>query len=83
MTGESGLLESLARVYGAKYDTTKEILDSSVKGKGIILAGSVSQTTRSQVRAFIETGKPSLKISPINLLKDPSLSFIWDFISEN
>jgi len=83
LTGGSGLLEGLARAYSMDYNIAKDAIKSSVKGKGIILAGSVSQATRSQIKAFIESGKPSLKISPIDLLEDPSLSFVWRFISKN
>lgn len=83
LTGGSDLLESLAKAYSTQYNASNYTIETSIKGKGIVLAGSVSQATRLQVKAFIETGKPSLKISPTDLLEDPSLSFIWDFILKN
>lgn len=83
LTGGSGLLESLARAYKTENNVPNHKNKSTTKGKGIIIAGSVSQATRSQVNTFIQTGKPSLKINPVDILKDNSLSSIWDFISKN
>lgn len=83
LTGGSGLLESLARAYKTENNAPNNKNKSTTKGKGIILAGSVSQATCCQVNTFIQTGKPSLKINPIDILEDNSLSFIWSFISKN
>lgn len=83
LTGGSGLLESLARAYKKENDVPIYKNKSSTKGKAIILSGSLSQATRSQVNTYLKTGKPALKINPLDILRDNSLSWIWDFIDKN
>lgn len=83
MTGGSGLLEFLAKSYHKEYKDDKDTALGLVKGKTIILAGSVSQSTQSQVNYFIEIGKPSFKIEPDHFFEENYLLRIFKFISDN
>lgn len=83
LTGGSGLLEFMAEQYTQEHNIDDNFSEKIVKGKSIVLAGSVSQSTQSQVKYFIETHKPSFKINPYYIFEENFFSQITEFITNN
>ncbi len=67
LSGGSGLLEPLARYYGANATATP--VSPATKGKGLLLAGSCSFATRGQIKAFEEQGGRSIYLDAMALLE--------------
>lgn len=68
LTGGSGLMTALGKKYKKEIDHVPDQIKSSTEGKAIILAGSCSQATLSQIDEFKNNGGKSIKIHPMNLL---------------
>lgn len=82
LSGGSGLLEHLARIY-----KKKEILDydDSFKiNKSIVLCGSCSPTTKEQIDSFIRDGHPSYKLYSDKIIDDSfRIASVKNFIDVN
>lgn len=71
LTGGSGLLEHLGRLYGAGRDTVPVPSASRPAGPNLprlLLAGSCSAMTRKQVDVFLARGGNAVRIEPNKLL---------------
>ena len=79
LTGSSGLMTELAKRYsgnGLVHGTY-----TGVKGKALLLSGSCSKMTFTQVEMFKRTGKPTYSINPLDILRGKlSIDDIWDDI---
>ena len=69
LTGGSGLMEELGRKYIKENSSKSDYVNSSTKGKAIILAGSCSAATLGQIEEFKNNDGKHLRIDPIELLK--------------
>ena len=85
LTGGSGILEALARKY--LYDSESESMDRVLclpHGNALILAGSCSVATLSQIDTFKRAGKPSFQIYPEQLMAgEQSLQEMETFIESH
>lgn len=83
LTGGSGLLTELARQYEGKISGSSAAFKLS-DGPALILAGSCSQTTLSQIKHYQSLRKTSVKIDPQELADNKiSAADIWKKVSEN
>jgi uncharacterized protein YgbK (DUF1537 family) len=54
------------------------------EGSGVVLAGSTSTTTNAQVAAWLEAGRPALRINPLDLAKGlPIIQGVLAFAAGN
>lgn len=84
LTGGAGLLTHIAEKIRMRQNSDmREVEDTGVPGKGVILSGSCSKATRNQISCFRENGK-SLALYPEKLLSgEMNVEIIWKFIQEN
>lgn len=83
LTGGSGLMTHLGRKYLESNDVKSEILNSKTAGKAIILSGSCSRATLSQVEYYKKTNLDFLKINPEELARGiVTYDSIWEKIEE-
>ena len=68
-TGGSGLPESLARIYTGGCKGEDSDFTTEAEGRTLILAGSCSKMTLEQIEEFQQTGQPSYRIEPSQLLE--------------
>lgn len=71
LTGGSGLLEHLGRLYGPKQKESRRFSAGQAalpKSPRLLLAGSCSAMTQKQVEAYLAQGKPAIRIEPDKLL---------------
>ncbi len=85
LSGGSGILAPLAKRYVKELGEIKTtILNSKTRGKALLLAGSCSKTTISQIVDFKNKNYPTYRMDPLKLLSgEDSIENIWDFILEN
>lgn len=84
LTGGSGLLEPLATLWADKISEKGKIPSNGTKGRAILLAGSCSKATLSQIAYYQKLGFPTLKMDPVKLLDGTqSLDTIWDFVTKH
>ncbi len=82
LSGGSGLLEYLAEQYQCEKAGDK--IESSTEGKVLLLAGSCSEATRSQVAYIQKKGISSKKMDPVKLLNgEQTEEDLWNFIKRN
>lgn len=82
LTGGSGLLEPLARLWSAALGSDCHIPSSSTDGPAILLAGSCSKATLGQIACYQAAGKPSYKLDPQAMLEGrQSVDDAWDFVN--
>lgn len=83
LTGGSGILEPLAKKLSGGA-VREAALDTHVKGKALLLAGSCSKATLGQIAYFQAQGGTSRRIDPLELLSGAdSVDKIWQFIEEH
>lgn len=83
LSGGSGLLEALARSY-TDSGCDNEPVQTGVSGPALLLAGSCSEMTRSQIACAQVHGIPSLKICPLALLSgEQTQEDLWAFLSQH
>ncbi len=68
LTGGSGLLEPLARIWAQKLEEAGRIPASAAPGEALLLAGSCSAATLSQIAHWEKAGNPSYKLDPMRVL---------------
>lgn len=84
LTGGSGLLEPLAQLWSNELGKTCQIPASRTTGPAILLAGSCSKATLSQIASYQAAGKPSYKLDPQALLEGrQSIDDAWNFINSH
>ena len=68
LTGGSGLLEHLGRLWSEKLGSRSNPVRSTTEGNALILAGSCSRATLGQIGDYQAKGFPSVKMDPAALL---------------
>lgn len=64
LTGASGLLEPLARLWAEKRGFGETVFKSGTRGPALLVAGSCSQATLEQIAWYKAQGKPCYKLDP-------------------
>lgn len=83
LSGSSGILTELAGQYKLEKSTTLKT-DERTIGSGLLLAGSCSQATRSQIAFVQKNGIKSKRMDPLKLLAgEQTEQELWDFIQTN
>lgn len=83
LTGGSGLLEPLARVWTKKLFSKGKIPTSGTKGKALLVAGSCSKATLEQIAWYRNQRKPCYKLNPKALMVGrQTIEHVWRFIEE-
>ncbi|MCB6342368.1 3-oxo-tetronate kinase [Enterocloster lavalensis] len=83
LTGGSGIMEELGR-YHAGENSSGNHVDPKTKGRGLILAGSCSSATLSQIRCYLNRGGKAVKIDPAKLLeKSQDVQSLWEEIESS
>lgn len=81
LTGGSGLLEPLARLWTQKLSAKGTIPESSTKGLALLVAGSCSKATLGQIAWYQSQGKPCYKLDPKAMLDgSQTIGDAWKFI---
>lgn len=81
LTGGSGLLEPLAKIWAKKLTSSGSIPQSAAKGKALLLAGSCSKATLGQIAWYQNQGMPTYKLNPEAMMNGKqTLEDAWDFI---
>ena len=84
LTGGSGLLEPLARLWTQSLSGGGRIPDSAVPGKALLLAGSCSKATLEQIAWYESRSNPSYKLDPRALLDGrQTVEDAWRFIQDH
>ena len=73
LTGSSGLAFEIARQYSDAEYEQQETKASYANYKGVIISGSCSTATKSQIQDYVAKGGSSIKIDPYKLLSDEEL----------
>lgn len=83
LTGGSGLLEPLARIWARKLQTSIAAPRSATEGDAILLAGSCSRATLGQIACYQARGLPSRKLDPAAVLEGRmTVEELWPFVCE-
>lgn len=84
LTGGSGLLEPLARLWTKKLSSHGRIPDSRTDGKAILLAGSCSRATLGQIAWYQNMGYPCYRLNPQAMLEGrQTVEDAWRFVEEH
>ena len=84
LTGGSGLLEPLARQLAEHTRGSAENSYCRTEGPALLIAGSCSKATLSQIAAFQKQGGVSAKLDPSSLLRQPvdqAVDQLWEFVA--
>lgn len=83
LTGGSGLLEPLARIWTKKLSAEGSIPKSGTKGKALLLAGSCSKATLGQIEWYQNQGAPCYKLDPRAMMEgQQTIEDAWRFIED-
>lgn len=81
LTGGSGLLEPLAKIWTKKLSSEGTIPDSRTAGKALLLAGSCSKATLNQITWYQLQHKPCYKLDPEAMMDGrQTVDDAWNFI---
>lgn len=81
LSGGSGLLKPLAEYLLSGSGTSRQIPATAVPGKALLIAGSCSKMTLSQIAWYQAQNIPSLRMDPLALLNGTQTpEQIWEFI---
>lgn len=84
LTGGSGLLEPLARLWAKKLPDKSMIPDSGTDGRALLLAGSCSKATLGQISWYQAQGHPCYKLDPKAMLDGgQTVEDAWAFIESH
>ncbi len=84
LTGGSGLLEPLARQWTKKLSSQGKIPDNATAGMALLLAGSCSKATLSQIAWYQSQGGPCCHLNPKEMLEGrQTVDDAWRFIKEH
>lgn len=84
LTGASGLLEPLARLWTSQLPKGGNIPESGTKGKALLVAGSCSKATLDQIATYQGCGNKSYKLDPEAMLNgQQTIGDAWRFIEEH
>lgn len=81
LSGGSGLLEPLARLWTKALATTGHIPESHTKGNALLLAGSCSKATLGQIERYKQDGGSWYKLNPKDMLEGrQSVDDAWSYV---
>lgn len=84
LTGGSGLLEPLARLWTEKLSAQGKIPESGTEGKALLLSGSCSKATLEQIAWYQKQGHPCYQLDPHAMLEGrQTADDAWRFVAEN
>lgn len=84
LTGGSGLLEPLARIWTRRLVSQGKIPESVTEGRALLLAGSCSKATLEQIAWYRSQGKPCYKLNPKEMMEGRQTEEdAWNFIQEH
>ena len=84
LTGGSGLLEPLARIWTGKLSEKGSIPESGTKGKALLVAGSCSKATLEQIAWYKGQGNPCYKLDPRAMIEGRQTEEdAWRFAEEH
>ena len=84
LTGGSGILEPLAKLWSQELNSDAKIPESAVPGKALLLAGSCSRATLEQIAWYEAQKNPSYKLDPRALLEGrQTVEDAWRFIQDH
>lgn len=84
LTGGSGLLEPLAKLWTKKLSGAGKIPESGTRGRALLVAGSCSKATLGQIAWYRDQGNPCYKLDPQAMLEGrQTLEDAWNFIEAN
>lgn len=84
LTGGSGLLEPLARIWTQMLKEEGGMPDSATQGKALLLAGSCSKATLGQIAWYQAQGKPTYKLDPVAMMAgEQTVEDAWKFVQEH
>lgn len=84
LTGGSGLLEPLAKIWTRELSAPGQIPASATPGSALLLAGSCSKATLGQIAWYQSQGAPTYKLDPAAMLEGrQTLDDAWDFVTRN
>jgi len=81
LTGGSGLLEPLARIWAGRLAAARDVPASAAPGPAILLAGSCSRATLGQIACYQAAGGASRKLDPAAVLSgEETEERVWAFV---
>lgn len=84
LTGGSGILEPLARIWTRKLSGEGRIPESATAGKALLLAGSCSKATLGQIAWYQKQKKPCYKLEPKAMMEGhQTVEDAWNYIKEH
>lgn len=83
LTGGSGLLEPLARLWTKKLSSHGIIPENAAAGKALLLAGSCSKATLEQIAWYQNQGHPAYRLDPREMLEGrQTVEDAWRFVEQ-
>jgi uncharacterized protein YgbK (DUF1537 family) len=83
LTGGSGLMEEIGKKYHAKRLPETNPVLSGTDGPALVLEGSCSKATLTQIAYFQASGAKSVQLIPAELHDPHKIDEIWDFVLKN
>lgn len=84
LTGGSGLLEPLARMWTSQGSGQGRIPESGTEGAALLVAGSCSKATLGQIAWYERQGNPCYKLNPESMIAGTQTADdAWTYIEEN
>lgn len=84
LTGGSGLLEPLAKIWIEKLSSESMIPESATDGKALLLAGSCSKATLGQIAWYQSQNHPCYKLDPKAMMEGrQTVDDAWKFVEEH
>ena len=84
LTGGSGILEPLAKIWTKKLSSEGNIPTSATTGKALILAGSCSNATLGQIAWYKNQNTPCYKLDPKAMMEGrQTIEDAWTFIKDH
>lgn len=84
LTGGSGILEHLARMWTQSTSGAGKVPDSGTEGRALLLAGSCSKATLDQIAWYQKAGKPCYRLSPQEMMAGhQSVMDAWNYIQSH
>lgn len=81
LTGGSGILEPLAKIWAKKLASSGTIPPSATTGNALLLAGSCSKATLGQIAWYQSQGMPTYKLDPEAMINGKqTLEDAWEFV---
>lgn len=81
LSGGSGLLEPLAKIWTKKLSLPAKIPENATTGRALLLAGSCSKATLGQIAWYRRQGQPCCQLEPKKVLEGrQTIEDVWRFV---